>query len=158
MKEMVLFDTAALVDEAAARDWYARRAEDWDCDCLRCRNYLALARSQRLPQELLRLLDGFGLPPEKADYICMLVRPDNWRERGCPYQIMFRLPGQMLREHDPETPWPWAAFEGDRHEPYYGDDFPKPFIALNIVLELPWVLEEAPDPDLEISSLGWDKP
>ena len=40
------------VDEPATRAWYAQ-AGDWGCECGHCRNFLALAKERRLPEELL---------------------------------------------------------------------------------------------------------
>ena len=69
------------VDEPATRAWYAQ-AGDWGCDCGHCRNFLALAKERRLPEELLNILDGLGIPPEKATYVCELYHDESWQEKG----------------------------------------------------------------------------
>ena len=69
------------VDGPATRAWYAQ-AEEWSCTCGHCRNFLALAKERRLPEELLEILDGLGIPPEKATYVCELYHDESWQEKG----------------------------------------------------------------------------
>ena len=65
------------VDQEATRNWYAR-AEDWGCDCGHCRNFLALAKERKLPEEILGCLDELGIPPEKC------TEPIDGRKEGEP--------------------------------------------------------------------------
>ena len=62
MKRLTWYGYTVEVDDQATRDWYAA-AEDWGCDCGHCRNFLALARERRLPEEILDLLDSLSIPP-----------------------------------------------------------------------------------------------
>ena len=45
------------IDEAATRDWYAQ-ADEWDCDCGDCRNFLKLAHARALPAPVLEPAGG----------------------------------------------------------------------------------------------------
>ena len=69
----------AQVDLETTRSYYAH-APDWDCICGHCRNFVALARERKLPQELLAILDSLSIPPEKATYVCELCYDKDWRE------------------------------------------------------------------------------
>ncbi len=85
----------AEVDMQATRDYY-EKAEEWDCSCGHCRNFLALARARKLPEELLAILDSLSIPPEKATYVCELYHDKDWPEKGLLYEFCWRLPGQVL--------------------------------------------------------------
>ena len=145
----------AQVDLEATRAWYAQ-AEDWDCRCGHCRNFLALARARKLPEELLAILDSLPIPPEKATYVCELYHDKDWREKGLLYEFCWRLPGQILdrpagKDCGPNWgPWvnfPWGdialGHEGDPCSE--ADDLPKPNFDLICVMHLPWVLDEPVD-------------
>ena len=54
--------------------------------CGHCRNYVALARERKLPEELLAILDSLSISPEKATYVCELDDRD-WKEKGVLYEI-----------------------------------------------------------------------
>ena len=143
---------AAEVDEEAARNWYAG-AEDWGCVCGHCRNFLALARERKLPEEILNILDSLSVPPEKASYVCELYHDEGWREKGLLYELCWRLPGQILDRPAGENggvnwgPWvkfPWGdlllGHEGDPCSEAAG--MPEPNFDLVCTLYLPWVLDE----------------
>ena len=145
----------AQVDLEATRAWYAQ-AEDWDCRCGHCRNFLALARARKLPEELLAILDSLPIPPEKATYVCELYHDKDWREKGLLYEFCWRLPGQILdrpagKDCGPNWgPWvnfPWGdialGHEGDPCSE--ADDLPKPNFDLICIMHLPWVLDEPVD-------------
>ena len=83
------------VDETATQNWYAQ-AEDWGCECGHCRNFLALARERRLPEEILEILDALRIPPTKATYVCELYHDEDWAEKGLLYQFSWRVAGKML--------------------------------------------------------------
>ena len=70
------------MDEQATRACYAQ-APDWDCTCGHCRNFLALARERKLPEELLAILDSLSIPPEKATYVCELYDDGTGGRRAC---------------------------------------------------------------------------
>ena len=155
MTEFVLGSYRLEVDVEATRAWYAQ-AEDWDCRCGHCRNFLALARARKLPEELLAILDSLPIPPEKATYVCELYHDKDWREKGLLYEFCWRLPGQILdrpagKDCGPNWgPWvnfPWGdialGHEGDPCSE--ADDLPKPNFDLICVMHLPWVLDEPVD-------------
>ena len=71
----------ARVDLETTQDCY-EKAGDWDCPCGHCRNFVALARERKLPEELLAILDSLSIPPEKATYVCELYYDKDWREKG----------------------------------------------------------------------------
>lgn len=142
-------------DETATAAWYAQ-AEDWGCACGHCRNFLALARERRLPEEILAILDSLRIPPEKATYVCELYYDETWAEKGLLYQLSWRVAGTVIRlpegKENAGTAWgPPVKFPGFTlmlgHEdyPYGAPDFPQPHFDLDISLYLPWVLDEPLD-------------
>lgn len=140
------------VDEAATRNWYAQ-AEDWGCECGHCRNFLALARERRLPEEILEILDSLSIPPEKATYVCELYYEDDWAEKGLLYQFSWRAAGKILAQPGEERGgWgpvvkrPWGGLQlGHEDYPYGAPDFPEPHFDLEGGMYLPWVLDEPID-------------
>ena len=131
------------VDGQATRDYY-EKAGEWDCSCGHCRNFLALARERKLPEELLAILDSLSIPPEKATYVCVLYYDESWREKGLLYEISWRMAGTIVdrpagkdngQEWGPlvKRPWggmllghctcpgywtsPWRGPRRKRHEP-----------------------------------------
>ena len=86
----------AEVDMQATRDWY-EKAEEWGCACGHCRNFLALARARKLPEEILAILDELSIPPEKATYVCELDDRD-WKEKGLLYEISWRVAGEVVKK------------------------------------------------------------
>ena len=140
------------VDEAATRDWYAQ-AEDWGCDCGHCRNFLALARARRLPEEVLEILDSLSIPPEKATYVCELYYEDDWAEKGLFYQFSWRVAGEIQARSGEarggwgspvERPWGGLALVHEDY-PYGAPDFPAPHFDLECQMYLPWILDEPVD-------------
>ena len=149
---MDIYGYTVNVDEPATRNWYDR-AEDWDCPCVRCRNFLALARQRRLPAEILEILDDFSIPPEKATYVCELYYEEDWREKGLLYELCWRLPGEVLdkpagkdagRDWGPGVEFPWGSFAlGHECAPCgEAENLPEPSFDLICTLYLPWVLDE----------------
>lgn len=133
------------IDEEATRDWYAQ-AEAWDCGCGHCRNFLALARERRLPAEVLGLLDGLGIPPEKATFVCAYYTE---KEKGLDYQFSWRMAGRILSPEigmermGPGIRFPWGKMEiGHEKYPYGAPGFPEPHFDLECFMFLPWVLDE----------------
>lgn len=139
------------VDQAATSAWYARAGE-WDCTCGHCRNFLALARRRKLPAELLDILDGLSLPPEKATYVCELYHDESWREKGLLYQFSWRMAGRILVKPSgpdsgpgwgPHVVFPWGDLVlGQEIYPYGAPNFPQPHFDLECQMFLPWVLDE----------------
>lgn len=131
---MELFGASVFVDRVATSAWYDQ-AGPWDCTCGHCRNFLALAKAGQLPPEVLDTLDGLGIPPGKATYVCELYTD----EEGVHYQFSYRLAGNILEEGEGSD-----QFGRCTHEPYpHGaPNFPEPHFDLEFFLTLPWVLEE----------------
>ena len=141
------------VDEPATRAWYAQ-AEEWSCTCGHCRNFLALAKERQLPEELLNILDGLGIPPEKATYVCELYHDESWQEKGLLYQLCWRVAGKITGRPagaddgptwGPRVEFPWGGLELGRETFPVEPDFPEPNFDLNVSLYLPWVLDEHVD-------------
>ena len=140
----------AQVDEQATRDYY-EKAGEWDCPCGHCRNFVALARERRLPEELLAILDSLSIPPEKATYVCELDDRD-WKEKGVLYEISWRIAGTVVKKPESRenegTKWgPPVRLPGFQlmlgHEVCPVEpDFPEPNFDLDVSLYLPWVLDE----------------
>lgn len=131
------FNFQVEVDKSATRNWYLR-SKGWNCCCGHCRNFLTMARKRELPVQVLDILDKFGIPPEKATYVCEMY-PDG---DGFCYQFSYRIAGNILSgEVDSK--------EAGRclHEtyPYGAPDFPEPHFDLEFWLTLPWMLDEPMD-------------
>ena len=94
MKRLSWYGYTVEVDEATTRTWYAR-AEDWSCACGHCRNFVALAKERKLPEEILSILDSLSIPPEKATYVCELYHDESWQEKGLLYEISWRVAGAV---------------------------------------------------------------
>ena len=140
----------AQVDEQATRDCYAQ-APEWDCPCGHCRNFVALARERKLPEELLAILDSLSIPPEKATYVCELYYDKDWREKGLLYQLQWRVVGAILAQppgecydgYGPLAERPWGGVMLCRvDDGYAAPDFPEPWFTIDCSLYLPWVLDE----------------
>ena len=149
------FGYEAEVDEKAASAWYAQ-ADAWDCTCGHCRNFLALARGRKLPEELLTILDRLSIPPEKATYVCELYHDETWREKGLLYELCWRLPGQILDRPSgencgpnwgPVVKFPWGNIVlGHECDPCSeAENLPTPNFDLICTMYLPWVLDESVD-------------
>ena len=142
------------VDGPATRAWYAQ-AGDWGCECGHCRNFLALAKERRLPEEILNILDGLGIPPEKATYVCELYHDGSWREKGLLYEISWRIAGRAAGRPEGKenegTAWgppvqrpAFTLMLGHETCPV-AEGFPQPHFDLDVSLYLPWVLDEHVD-------------
>lgn len=141
------------VDESATRDYYAQ-AEDWGCECGHCRNFVALARERKLPEELLAILDSASIPPEKATYVCELYHEENWREKGLLYELSWRVAGTILdkpagkdigQDWGPLVELPWGGMRLGHETFPVEPEFPLPHFDLDFTLYLPWVLDEHVD-------------
>ena len=150
MKRLTWYGYTVEVDGKATQNWYAG-AEEWGCDCGHCRNFLALAKERRLPEEILNILDGLSIPPEKATYVCELYHDESWREKGLLYEISWRVAGTVTGqpgENQGNSAWgPPVKFPAFQmmlgYERYNIEpEFPEPCFDLNISLYLPWVLDE----------------
>ena len=122
------------LDRKATWDWY-RLAGEWGCECGHCRNFLEIARKKALPERIGNLLDGLGIPAEKATYVGELYTDD----AGIHYQFSYRIAGSIEGFPGEEENWGRCC-----HEPYpYGaPNFPQPHFDLEFWTALPWVLEK----------------
>ena len=129
------------LNEKTTGDWYAK-SEGWRCECGHCRNFLALARKKALPAPVMEVLNGLGISPEKATYVCEMY-PDG---DGFCYQFSYRVAGNILSGSETMAIQEWG---GARccHEsyPYGAPNFPTPHFDLEFWVTLPWVLEESPN-------------
>lgn len=144
MERIVWKDFEMYVDLEATRAWYAQ-AEDWNCPCGHCRNYLAL--EGRLPEEIQNLLDRLGISHRKALYVCELYH----RGGQLLYEISYLVAGEIVRGQKDtdclEGVWPVAPDAIPMPIPLYVEDsaFPAPFFHLYLCIWLPWVLPEPLD-------------
>ena len=122
------------MDEKATQTWYASAGE-WGCKCGHCRNFLSLAQNRGLPATIIEMLDGLGIPLEKATYVCELYTDD----KGIHYQFSYRIAGEILEESVKND-----GKAGCCHDPYpYGaPGFPEPHFDLEFYETLPWVLQD----------------
>lgn len=127
------------VDLELTQGWYAQ-AEEWDCDCGDCRNFLKLARDRALPAPVPEILDRLGIPPEKSTDVCEYGPEEGGRLYGFGYRIAGQiLSGDMQRDS--------AQLDGVRvtcfHDSYPGaPGFPEPHFDLEFWVTLPWALDE----------------
>ena len=154
MTQFSWYGYTVAVDEQATRNYY-RKAGDWDCMCGHCRNFLALARERRLPEDLLAILDRLSIPPEKATCVCELYHEADWRERGLLYEISWRIAGSVVKKPESRenegTPWgppvrlPQFSLILGHETCNMAAGFPQPNFDLDVSLYLPWVLDEPVD-------------
>ena len=130
MIKQELLGSMVEIDLEATKEWYSR-GKEWGCACGHCRNFLELARSKQLPQQIIELLEGFGIRPEQATYVCQLYDDD----KGHYYQFSYRIDAAFFAEHIGHC----------CHEtyPYGAPDFPEPHFDIEFFLTLPWVLDES---------------
>lgn len=135
------------VDGKATAAWYAQAGE-WGCTCGHCRNFLALARERQLPGEILSILDGLAVPPEKATYVCELYTDG---EKGVLYQFGWRIAGKVLEPADEGLlrggkKFLWGEMDLTYEiYPYGAPGFPESHFDLECTMFLPWVLDEPMD-------------
>jgi len=138
MRQFDWYGCQAEIDVDTTRRWY-ETSPVWDCPCGHCRNFVALARDRRLPEEALSILDELGVPPEKATYVCEL-----YHENGnLLYQVLYRLSGRPVKgEMRHIYPWGEMGLHIDVFEPSSAEDFPPPWFDLELNFWLPWALDE----------------
>jgi hypothetical protein len=139
MKELYFGSYKAELDMDSTAKWYAQY-NGWGCECSHCRNFLKLASQKKLPKYIIETLDGLGILPDKATYVCELFTDD----AGIHYQFSYRIAGIII--HIPNT------YDGENcndvrccHEsyPYGAPNFPEPHFDLEFYATLPWILDEA---------------
>lgn len=138
MMELQLFGFLTEVDEHKTHDWYAHSSE-WSCSCRHCRNFVQLAKIQKLPQPMMDTLRMLDIPFEKATYVSELFTD----HEGIHYQVSYRLSGVILFAPS-EDKQSISSLGRCCHEPYpYGaPSFPIPHFDLEFWITLPWILEE----------------
>ena len=106
-------------DLLATRKWYSQ-ANAWGCSCGHCRNFLAHARGNLLPDSVQTVLKELKIPQEKATYVSELYTD----EAGIHYQFSYRIAGRILAESALDV----LAMGRCCQEPYpYGaPNFPEP--------------------------------
>ena len=55
-----LIDSIVEINIESTKSWYSK-GNLWGCECRQCRNFLELASKKQLPQQILEILDGFGM-------------------------------------------------------------------------------------------------
>jgi len=135
MKYYSMLNCDIVVHEEKTKEWYAQAAK-WDCDCADCMNFLEVAHRGLLPDKVLHYLSIFGIPPEKATYVCSL----NGDKEKPLYQFSYRIAGNILKDSASRV----AIDVRFCHEtyPYGAPGFPEPHFDLEFYAELPWVIDE----------------
>lgn len=91
--------------------------------------------TKKTPRQYPNALSIFGIPPEKATYVCCL----NDDEEKPLYQFRYRIAGKILKDNTP------ALVEDVRfcHEtyPYGAPAFPESHFDIEFFAELPWVID-----------------
>lgn len=138
MKKYILFGYQVEIDEKATKEWYSK-SKGWQCDCGHCRNFIQLAKNEKLPTEILKLLKKLGVLPEKATY----VREISSEEKQIMYQFSYRIAGNILEDQMAGENAPIWGEARCWHEtyPYGAPDFPTPHFDLEFGVRLPWVLK-----------------
>ncbi len=134
MKKYNLFGYQVEIDEVATREWYDN-AHEWSCECGDCRHFVSLAKKRELPSDVIKILEQFGIIPEKATYVCEILT----EEEQSLYQFSYRMVGNILEERvSDEKNFEWGE-ACCRHEPYpYGaPEFPTPHFDLEFWVRLP---------------------
>jgi len=139
MQKVSILGSMVEIDMEATKEWYSR-GNEWGCECALCRNFIELARNKQFPQQIIELLDSFGIRPEQATYVCRYYDDD----KGHRYQFSYRIAGNLIKEADVDAAF-WDEHIGHcchEYSPYGAPDFPEPNFDIEFFLTLPWVLVE----------------
>ena len=134
-----LFGIPVEIDEAATAQWYSKQ-ESWGCECAECRNFVALAKQKKLPEQVHSVLSELKIDPDKATYVCEIIPKND----GHLYQFSYRISGNILNEDDSNSATAeWGEIRCC-HEiyPYGAPDFPTPHFDLEFCVTLPRVLDD----------------
>ena len=138
-------------DPARTRDFYAT-ASDTLCDCSGCRNFRAAV--SQMPEALRSFLEQFGIDPAKPAEMSVLCTVT--KDKLC-YNGFYHLCSQIQEGSEPFIQTGERAFQlGQRYVITLDEvqlwvrpdcalmdpDFPRPAIQLEVIFNLPWVLEE----------------
>ena len=119
------------IDQEKTEQWYAQ-AEDWNCECGNCVNFLEVVKGDLLPSHIKKHLEALHIPAGKATYVCLL-------DGKHLYQFSYRIAGNILST---ESSWVDHGRCCHSEETYAADDFPAPHFDIEFCVELPWVLEQ----------------
>ena len=120
------------IDRELTEKWY-QTAAVWGCECGDCRRFVQLAQGRKLPVPILACLDGLGIPPEKATYVCQIIATDG----GDLFQFIYRIAGVIL-EKGTEGKQPWGEVRFCREPyPYGAPGFPEHHFDLEFWATLP---------------------
>ena len=139
MTKRTLWNIPVEIDEAATVQWYTKQ-EPWGCECGDCRNFLALASNNKLPEPVHAILNELNIAPDKATYVCEIIPKDH----GHLYQFSYRIAGNILNEDAANSSMEeWGEIRCC-HEiyPYGAPGFPSPHFDLEFWVTLPWILNE----------------
>lgn len=127
------------IDETATAQWYTKQ-EPWGCECGDCRNFLALASNNKLPEAVHAILKELSIAPEKATYVCEIIPKND----GHLYQFSYRIAGCILNEGVANCSNEcWGEVRCCREPyPYGAPGFPTPHFDLEFWVTLPWVLDD----------------
>ena len=138
-------------DPDRTRDFYAR-ASDTLCDCSGCRNFRAAV--SQMPEALRSFLEQFGIDPAKPAEMSVLCTVT--KDKLC-YDGFYHLCGEIREGTEPFIQTGERSFQLDQRYVITLDevqlwfrpdcalmdpDFPRPAIQLEVIFNLPWVLEE----------------
>lgn len=146
-------------DPEATRNGYDAMAAAWissgrthSCACPMCRN-LYLQRPNVLPVEVRECMGRLGIDPERE-----LDSNDYCRDSGGPglrmVEALYPIVGRILGgPEESENPWNgdepvrWTL-HFDRHPIRLPvDSFARPQAQLNLILYIPWKLQDEPEPN-----------
>ena len=133
LEQHSLFGYAVEIDIEKTQQWYMC-AEEWGCRCGDCLNFLELAKRKALPEKILEILSVFGIPPEKATYVCHLTEENGEHL----YQFSYRIAGNILKTGPSATAEIRCCHE---MYPYGAPGFPEPHFDLECYAKLPWVID-----------------
>lgn len=139
MVKRILWNFQVEIDEAATTAWYASN-DSWGCGCGDCRNFLKLARENKLPESIYSVLKELNILAEQATYVCEIMP----KEDGRLYQFSYRIAGLILNEPTAKsTIEEWGEVRCcNEPYPYGAPEFPTPHFDLEFWVILPWVLHE----------------
>ena len=118
------------IDNTQTAQWYAQ-AEDWDCECGDCLNFLEVAKRGLLPSYIIKLLEELHIPPTKATYVCLL-------DGEHLYQFSYRIAGNILSTYSEREMDGRCCHES---YPYGAPNFPTPHFDIEFCVELPIITE-----------------
>ncbi len=117
------------------------------CTCSYCRNYVAVRDSQ-YSTDLMNLLDKLGIPLHKEAEVYEIGPgfSPGLRLYGGWYHFVGRIvnPGAQVKLASPGGTV-WSVSFAARHDLAPESFRGLPLVQLDFTVELPWVLEEAPD-------------